>query len=157
MLKFLIVAAILASSVVNAQPAFASNETISLDDFDIIKLIAKGSKNCSHFESFHCKIILLNDVIYYEETTFSTYFVNRNVFFFHYAAYGAVYEARKIGGSDDGTHYALKAVNIPRARATDWINQKTCGQTLPNLIKERKVIFNARNIQIIFYTEILYF
>lgn len=63
----------------------------------------------------------------------------------HYKAYSFVYEARKIGGSDDGTLYALKAVNITYAREADLKN-KNSFDTLANLINERKVIFKF-NIQ----------
>lgn len=47
MLKFLSFVAIVTSSIVYGHPAqpSASSDTISLDDFEIIKLIARGSKS----------------------------------------------------------------------------------------------------------------
>lgn len=46
MLKFLAVLTIVIVSIVNAQPvsSSASDETVTFDSFEIIKLIAKGSK-----------------------------------------------------------------------------------------------------------------
>lgn len=48
---------------------------------------------------------------------------------------------KKIGGPDDGAHYALKAVNITYAREADLKNENSY-DTLANLINERTVMLH---------------
>lgn len=74
--------------------------------------------------------------------------------FFFYSAYSFVYEVKKIGGSDDGVHYALKAVNITYAREAD-LKHENSYDTLQNLVNERKVMLKI-DISYLFGNFILY-
>lgn len=72
-------------------------------------------------------IILLNSSINVESFLFNI----QSFIYFNDLVYGSVYLAKKIGGSDDGTLYALKAINITHALQLTGID---------NIIGEREVI-----------------